>query len=684
LPETLTYPASTAALPSSRFKVQYEYAYGSLKAVKDFNTPGTVYWQAVQTNAANQTTESLLGNGLRTYATHDAVTGLLRSIVTGTNGVIQNMSYQWDKMGNLTQRKDEGRSLTETFTYDDLYRMTDTRLNGALTLHVDYNSIGNIVSRSDLSGTFAYPASGTNSVRPHAVTQVGTAPAYQYDANGNMTSRNGSNINWTSFNLPSQINSGANSSQFTYGPDRQRWKHVANTAGSIETTISIGGLFEKVTRGSTVDHRHYIPVDGGNVIRTVRVTGGSTTLHTYYSSSDHLGSADAITNESGAILVRESFGPFGARRGSNWVGGQTSPEMVEIANASRDGFTGHEMLDSVGLIHMNGRVYDQQIGRFISADPFVQDEFDSQSLNRYSYVNNNPLSNTDPHRWISPGAYATPYIDRFLIKNPKAASYIGSMYGGWVGLGLNAHIARINGGEPIEIVVAGVLGYFFGGGGYNYELGGGSGGGGISGWGPRNGIAGPSALSPDVSDANRPKMDQDLTIANAFLTRRYFSSEVQAVQELHRVAGVITKRYGVEVFARIYQINESRGRSFFFVGQVTTSYAKGSVGSADQARSIFQYTGRRRVRYVANWHTHPSDWSNDFSDRFSNDGQGDIVSYTRVTGAQNGYVSLIHRDIVLKFDWNRWQKENGGYRPTETDRFKCAIRGSHSQYPACP
>ncbi|KJZ05913.1 hypothetical protein TW85_25170, partial [Marinomonas sp. S3726] len=62
----------------------------------------------------------------------------------------------------------------------------------------------------------------------------------------------------------------------------------------------------------------------------------------------------------------------------------------------RQGFTGHEMLDNVGLIHMNGRVYDPELGRFVSADPKVPDPFNSQAFNRYTYVYNNPLSFTDP------------------------------------------------------------------------------------------------------------------------------------------------------------------------------------------------------------------------------------------------------------------------------------------------
>jgi len=45
---------------------------------------------------------------------------------------------------------------------------------------------------------------------------------------------------------------------------------------------------------------------------------------------------------------------------------------------------------------MNGRVQDPVVGRFLSADPFVQAPYFSESLNRYSYTFNSPLSYTDP------------------------------------------------------------------------------------------------------------------------------------------------------------------------------------------------------------------------------------------------------------------------------------------------
>ena len=51
---------------------------------------------------------------------------------------------------------------------------------------------------------------------------------------------------------------------------------------------------------------------------------------------------------------------------------------------TKHGFTDHEHLDNVGLIHMNGRVYDPMIGRFMSVDPVYQAPTNSQSVNPYT------------------------------------------------------------------------------------------------------------------------------------------------------------------------------------------------------------------------------------------------------------------------------------------------------------
>jgi len=124
-----------------------------------------------------------------------------------------------------------------------------------------------------------------------------------------------------------------------------------------------------------------------------RNSDGSTT--TSYLLTDHLGSSDAVLDAAGNVVARQSFTAFGARRGGDWSSGST-PDWAGIANTSRHGYTGHEHLDNLALIHMNGRVYDPIAGRFLSVDPMVGDLGDNQVLNPYSYVGNRPLAFTDP------------------------------------------------------------------------------------------------------------------------------------------------------------------------------------------------------------------------------------------------------------------------------------------------
>ena len=102
-----------------------------------------------------------------------------------------------------------------------------------------------------------------------------------------------------------------------------------------------------------------------------------------------------------------SHDPHGERRKPDWTGRLTAEEIEALLRAQGErvsrGFTGHEHLDRTGLIHMNGRLYDPRLGRFLSPDPIVGDPTSSQSWNLYSYVGNNPLSYVDPTGLVQAG-----------------------------------------------------------------------------------------------------------------------------------------------------------------------------------------------------------------------------------------------------------------------------------------
>jgi len=279
-----------------------------------------------------------------------------------------------------------GLGYSESHTYDALDRLTNASGPGAQSLSVGYDALGNVTSRSDV-GSYGYHA-----VRKHAVVSAGSN-SYTYDANGNMATRNGSTLTWTSDNLPASLSASGYTASFNYAPDRRRWRQVSTYAGATETTIYVGGLLEKLTTSVRVHWKHRIPTPSGEV-QVIRRSDG--TMDTFYVATDHLGSTDTVMDAAGTVLVRESFGSWGARRGSNWQGVPSPSEWQSIANTTRRGYTGHEELDNVLLVHMNGRVYDPAIGRFLSADPYVSNIDASQGWNRYAYVTNNPLAFTDP------------------------------------------------------------------------------------------------------------------------------------------------------------------------------------------------------------------------------------------------------------------------------------------------
>ncbi len=406
--DTLTYPASTGGYS---LKLQYGYQNGLLNQIADYNSK-TVFWNATAMNPRFQVTQETLGNGIVTSNGIDAVTGQLSTSQSGVGGgnAVQNEAYQYDRVGNLTQRQNLAANLTETFAYDNLYRLDYSRLNGTTNLDLGYNALGNITQRCEpnCGSTWTYHAN-----KKHAVTQasVGSvAYSYTYDNNGNAISRNGNSITWSRYNYPTLINGPGESVSLEYDANSQRWRQTVTQGGATETTIYVGGLLEKVTAGGGTDWRHSIIANGKTVALVSRTSAGVNT--TRYVLEDHQGSIAKVTSSSGGVAVSESFTAFGARRNpSTWSGAPNSGDLSAINNISREGYTGHTALGNMGLNHMNGRVQDALTARFLSADPYISEPGNTQAYNRYSYVNNNPLTFVDPTGFTSDSICGDIYPD---------------------------------------------------------------------------------------------------------------------------------------------------------------------------------------------------------------------------------------------------------------------------------
>jgi RHS repeat-associated protein len=202
------------------------------------------------------------------------------------------------------------------------------------------------------------------------------------------------------------------------------------------TTLSLGGYeIREVTghTGAVIEREERSSF--GNGVRVMRHLGAKGVVQPQtsyeFAAKDHLGSDTATFDGQGQLrqqrghlkpgevqkTERQSYDAWGARRdGDTWApasgqlgtvapsppqGNQAPPPERAGSNLPR-GYTGHEMLDDVGLVHMNGRLYDSALGRMCAADRDVQAPDMIQNYNRYSYVLNNPMNATDPsgHNWF--------------------------------------------------------------------------------------------------------------------------------------------------------------------------------------------------------------------------------------------------------------------------------------------
>ena len=210
-------------------------------------------------------------------------------------------------------------------------------------------------------------------------------------------------LTYTAFNNVESIQKGVrHRTDFTYGPDRSRITRTdtARTGGvtSVTTTVYLGNVEHVIAADGSSSYKRTLA--GGSVLitRDHDKTGKQTGETTRYLLKDHLGSLSRILDKHGSATQSFSYDAWGQRRHPHDAGMPASLTLSSPIHSriTPRGFTGHEMLDAVGLIHMNGRIYDPTLGRFLQADPVIQFPHYSQGQNPYSYVLNNPLTYTDP------------------------------------------------------------------------------------------------------------------------------------------------------------------------------------------------------------------------------------------------------------------------------------------------
>ncbi|PAJ71963.1 hypothetical protein CJF42_23815 [Pseudoalteromonas sp. NBT06-2] len=380
--------------PAKGFAVKQNYNEFSQPISLVNADTGYVYSQVKEINASGKVTSVKYGNNVTENKSYDAETGFIDSIGVKGNYINVAQNYKFDDLGNLLERShnfgmSSNQNYCEKFAYDGLNRLDYTRIyagktactSGYVTEDYSYDAFGNLTKKGN-SGTYRY---FSNSNRLHKVG----AKVLSYDNRGNVESDGSRQFKYTSYDKPYEITKGSIKTTMEYGYARDMYRRTDVRSTGITSTLYVKGLYERVITPTNKEHKFYV----GNAIITERDTG--VTYETLYIHKDHLGSTTSITDQAGRIVQHVRYDAWG-KQSRFYTSGSLLSMLKQQSPAESKGFTGHKELSDLGIVHMNGRIYDPTLGRFLQADPHIQAPKNSQSYNRYSYVLNNPMSMTDP------------------------------------------------------------------------------------------------------------------------------------------------------------------------------------------------------------------------------------------------------------------------------------------------
>ena len=382
---------SLLAAKSSTVAVKNTYKNGSLWQVVDNADNSNIIWQTNSVNAKGQVLTASVGP-LSLTNNFDPL-GFPTQIKYDKNGTpavnVLTLGTAFDPVkGNLKSRTNSLFSWNESFEYDNLDRLTKFNNESGVQTTQDYDDKGRITQNR--IGSYKY----INSGKPYLNTSISlSSEALSY-----YNTRPLLKVTYNAFKSPVEIEeTGVDKINFTYNESNER------------SVMFYGGLQDKLLRPM---RKHYSG-DGSMEVKENRtlgtfefityIAGDAYSAPAVYKSDqsgqqylflerDYQGSIVAISDKQGAILEKRLFDAWGAIiKVQNGAGANLSGLTILDR-----GYTGHEHLQSVGIINMNGRIYDPKLHRFLQPDNNIQDPFNVQNYNRFGYVLNNPLKYTDP------------------------------------------------------------------------------------------------------------------------------------------------------------------------------------------------------------------------------------------------------------------------------------------------
>ncbi|WP_419488553.1 RHS repeat-associated core domain-containing protein [Chryseobacterium bernardetii] len=396
-------------------KVQIENSYstwnGELYQVKD-KSSGKILWELNETNAKGQVMNAKLGAAQITN-TYDG-NGFLSSVNHSSqvkSGILQ-LSYSFDAIRNELKSRSTGGdfNINESFDYDDNNRLVNwtdpvTGMKPQPNRNV-YDVKGRILE-NDQVGTIKFQ----NSAKIYQPTGMTLNAAGTQNYSNDLIQ----SISYNENNDPVFIDGEKGDVAFQYGLTamRQQVTYGGNFGGDQEGQFtkfySEDGSFEVVKNNATGQEKHILYIGGtpyeSNIVYLKDFTQSSGSYR--FLHKDYIGSILAISDETGNKLEQRHFDAWGNFTHLQIGNGVIMTDRTAILNAAKNliidrGYTSHEHFMEVGIIHMNGRLYDPLLRRFLNADENIQDPTNTQIYNKYGYAVNNPLMYNDPSGEVLP------------------------------------------------------------------------------------------------------------------------------------------------------------------------------------------------------------------------------------------------------------------------------------------
>jgi RHS repeat-associated protein len=249
------------------------------------------------------------------------------------------------------------------------------------------------------SNTYTY--GGTGYANPDAPTQIAngvSTTTFSYDADGNVTQKTvDGTITTYVWDYANRLTAlGVGGATTTYGYD---W--AGNRASQTGTSTTWIYPFKWVSLASSTGSGAQFATttdyvfNGDSLVATIdqqTASGNATgTAKTRYIHPDHLGSTNVVTDESGNVSQTLDYYPYGGTRLTSTSGNYSGAGRQYV----------NRFTDQSSLDYLNARYYDPSRGQFLTEDPTFwstkQNLSNPQSLNSYSYADDNPISKSDPN-----------------------------------------------------------------------------------------------------------------------------------------------------------------------------------------------------------------------------------------------------------------------------------------------